>query len=771
MNYCDTANIEHLLTHSKTRNVIKDINDETLDRRLFVPEQCKVFSNPLISLEDQPQYRFAANPEAKKALPDIIHNHVQKLTPYVSGNIKNDVSENIKNDVRGDVKNDVSGDVKNDVSGDVKNDIREDVRGDDVTKRYLKKRNIGIVFSGGPAPGGHNVIAGIFDAARKANPHSNLYGFILGPGGILENRYVKITATLVDRYRNLGGFTMIKTGRSKIDSKHKMALSRQACRELNLDALVIVGGDDSNTNAAFLAQELKPDGIQVIGIPKTIDGDIQVRTEDGQTLCAISFGFHSAARAFAQNISNLCTDASSDLKYWHVCKVMGRVASHLALEAALQTHANLTLIGEDLADYVDKERLARAEEKGEVDYTAFGITLRHLSRLICDAIVKRAAKGKNYGVMIIPEGLIEFINEIQIFIIKLNTIIADYNKIHDIDFHAAFSSLDAKLEYLRRLSRGITDKKASSIWNSRDDELFNDLPSFFQEGLLVERDTHGNFQFSQVKTEKIIMDMVKDYLYILKEQGEYKVGIEIESFHYTMKRAGLDPDLYAKAIFRNYGEEHHVKEHYTEEYRNEKHYAEMTHGEEHHPKEYCFLIKKNIISLKTLKQSLINSEIITEEEKTPQAVMEIYKKTVPDFKTQSHFYGYDGRGSDPTKFDCNYTYNLGLTAFSLIANGATGQMAVIKNLEHEFETWEPLGVPIAKLMHLEERKGKLSLVMEKNIVDINSNAFRIVKVMREKWLAANHGEDHYRKPGPVRFKGKSEEDKPITLVLNSIAQP
>ncbi len=693
-----TSNIiptETLLNHHKIKTAIADINSETLDRRAFVPEICKVFSNEFITLAEQPQYRFAINREAQKQLPDIISNHVQKIIPGLSSN----------------------------ESG---------------KQYFLKKRNIGIVFSGGPAPGGHNVIAAIFDAAKKANPESKIFGFILGPEGILENRYVEITKELVDTYRNMGGFTMIKTGRTKIDSKQKMELSKAACQELGLDAIVIVGGDDSNTNAAFLAQELKPHGIQVIGIPKTIDGDIQISTEDGETLCAISFGFHSAARAFAQNISNLCTDASSDLKYWHVCKVMGRVASHLALEVALQTHANLTLIGEDLADYVDNARLQKAQEKGEVDYTAYGMTLRHLSRLICDVIVKRAAKGKNYGVMIIPEGVLEFINEIQIFIIKLNTIIAQYNQIHDIDFHTTFTSLDAKLEYLRRLSRGITEKQASPIWNPRDDELFNDLPSFFQEGLLVERDTHGNFQFSQVNTEKIIMDMVVDYLHILKEKGEYKVGIEDNRFYYTMQRANLDPELIGKTIFRNYREDRY------------------------------YLIKKNIISIKTLKQALVNAEIIDEDQNVPAPILDIFKKSVPNFKIQTHFYGYDGRGSNPTKFDCNYTYNLGLTAFSLIANGATGQIAVIKNLEHSFDRWEPLGVPIAKLMHLEERKGKLTLVMEKNVVDTNGNSFRIVKAMRDKWLAADDGDDHYRKPGPVRFQGKSEEDKPLTLVLNSL---
>ena len=687
--------IEILLNHSKTRKVINPVNKEANKRKLFLPFKCQIFSEEFTSLQEQTQYVFADDKETEKILPDIINNNVQKV---VKG-LKNSKEE----------------------------------------KFFFKKKNIGVVFSGGPAPGGHNVIAGIFDAAKKANSESKIFGFLFGPDGILESKYIELTKEIIDDYRNIGGFTMIKTGRTKIDSNEKMDFAKKTCKELNLDALVIIGGDDSNTNAAFLAQEFKKTGIQVIGVPKTIDGDIQVKTQDSQVLCAISFGFHSAARAFSNNISNLCTDTGSDAKYWHICKVMGRVASHLALEAALQTHANLTLIGEELADYVDKERLKDAEKKGVIDYTAFGITLRHLSRVICDVIMKRAANGKNYGIMILPEGVLEFVNEIQIFIIKLNTIIGDYNHIHDIDFHEAFPNLNSKLDYLRKFARGISDKGTSPIWNSRDDELFNDLPEFFQKGLLVERDSHGNFQFSQIKTEKIIMDMVKSYLNVSKEKGTYKVGIENDYFINTLKQENLDPDVFRDVIF-------------SQDSKNNQY----------------LLVKKSIFSKKTLKQALLKSNLIKKEEKVPKAIMQIFNKSVPKFKTQTYFYGYDGRGNDPTQFDCNYAYNLGLTAFSLIANGATGQMAAIKNLEYEFSKWEPIGIPIAKLIHIEERKGKLAHVIEKSIVDINSNAFRIVKALREEWEGANPYKDQYRKPAPIQLKDNNEDDMPITLILNSI---
>ena len=690
----EKISIENLLKNPEVQNVTSNVNQELINRKKYSTPKCDVFSNPYTDLKDNDSFVFDIDKEAEKQLPSIINNKVQNILGVAS------LNESFK-------------------------------------ERYCKKRNIGIVFSGGPAPGGHNVIAGIYDAAKKANPETKIYGFLLGPDGIIENEAVELNDNIVDTHRNLGGFSMIKTGRAKIDTKEKLAMSKETCKKLELDALVIVGGDDSNTNAAFLAQELFEDGIQIIGVPKTIDGDIQVRDSAGNVLCAMSFGFHTAARAFANEISNLCTDSSSDVKYWHICKVMGRVASHLALEVALQTHANITLIGEDLADYTDKARIDKAQKEKKIDYNAYGMTLRHLSRIICDGIVRRAVKGKNYGVMVIPEGVLEFVNEIQVFIIKLNTIIAEYNETHDTDFHSDFPFLEDKLEYLRRLAKRSREDTSFKIWNERDNDLFSDIPEFFQEGLLMERDSHGNFQFSQVETDKVIMGLVKDYLNILKEKGIYKIGIEKSFYKKTLEKEDLDPDYLGPILFKNYDDE-------------------------------FLLMKGSIISMKTLKQELINEGVILENEKMPASVEKIYNRSVPKFKTQIHFYGYDGRGNDPTRFDCIYTYNLGLTVFSLIANGATGQMASIKNLEMDFSEWEPIGIPIAPLMHLEERKGKLALVLEKSVVDVNSISFRVVKELREKWLAASLGEDNYRRPGPIRFDGESEEERPITMTLNAL---
>ncbi|MFZ1985744.1 MAG: 6-phosphofructokinase [Desulfatitalea sp.] len=691
------VDIRHLLEHPEVQRATSPISESVKGRCDFKPPVCRAFKGKFTKVSVVERFRFDIDPEARRQLPDIINNKVQTV-------------------------------------------VAEEHASDAEAQAYRRHRRIGIVFSGGPAPGGHNVIAGLYDAAKRANPDNRMFGFLVGPDGILENEYVELTDDLVNAYRNLGGFTMIKTGRTKIDSPKKMAMAKETILGLQLDALVIVGGDDSNTNAAFLAQALFADNVQIIGVPKTIDGDIQVRDADGNVLCAMSFGFHSAARAFALAISNLSNDSSSDIKYWHICRVMGRVASHLALEVALQTHANLTLIGEDLADYVDTQRLDKAKKGSTTDYTAYGMTLRHLSRVICDAIVRRAEAGKNYGIVVIPEGILEFINEIEVFIIKLNTIIAQYNATHDKDFHTSLPLLSEKLDYLGHLVRDTPVGLAPNVWNARDDELFNDLPAFFKEGLLTERDNHGNFQFSQVPTEEVLLDLVKDYLKILREQGKYKIGINADYYAKILEKAGLTPDYYGPFLFRNFGRSEYL------------------------------LVKESIISLRTLKNALVQAGAMGAEDAIPPVIEKIYNLSVPKFKTQSHFYGYDGRGADPTKFDCTYTYNLGLTVFSLIANGATGQMAAIRNLEHGFDHWEPVGLPIAPLMRLEERKGRLTLVLEKSLVDVNSPAFIVVKAFRENWLAATPGADQYRRPGPIRLHSDREEDRPITLMLNSIGQ-
>ena len=682
--------LDQLEQNNEIQTILDDQSIEAKERNAFHPPLCGVFRKPFSQLQNG-DHPFFIDPEAKNQLPDMIDNKVQ----YINEGDPADI---------------------------------------EAMQQFKKIQRIGIAFSGGPSPGGHNVIAGLFDAAKQANPKSVIFGFLMGLDGVMENEYVELTKEGVDYYRNIGGFTLIKTGRAKIDSPKKIEKARQPCKDLNLDALVIVGGDDSNTNAAFLAQELYKDDVQVIGVPKTIDGDVQVRDDNGEVLCAISFGFHSAARFYAQQISHLGSDGSSDVKYWHVCKVMGRVASHIALEAALQTHANMTLIGEDLIDYVDKIRLAASEEKNEIDFDAYGVSLQQLCAIVSRAIVRRARFGKNHGILIIPEGILEFINEIQTFIIKLNIVIAHYNMTNEVDFHSDLPSLDEKLAYLKKISQ---KGGRYSIWRSQDNDLFNEIPAFFREDLLMERDNHGNFPFSLVETERVLMGLVEKYLDDLFQKGEYKIGITHAYFEKTLEQNGLSPQIYGPILFQNFNDT-----------------------------KKPLLMKKHIISEGTLRLTLLQAGKLKETENISPALVKILKKSIPNFKTRLHFYGYDGRGSNPTRFDCMYAYNLGFAVFSLIANGSTGQMAAIKNLEKGFKHWKPIGIPLAPLMHLEERKGKLSLVMEKSVVDTASPAFQVVKRLREKWLAANELPECYRKPAPIRFIGDTEEDRPMTLLLN-----
>jgi len=696
-----SSEIKRLMEEEEAKRALASESFASVQRRNHAVNICDVFKNHRTRLEIDPRFLFDIHRDAAKQLPDIIEKRPWKV-------------------------------------------VGGQTFGPSHDREFSKKRRIGIVFSGGGAPGGHNVIAGLFDAAKKANPENEVVGFLCGPAGIIEKEAVLLDETIIDAHRNRGGFFMLKTGREKIDTDEKITRSKQTCKDMGIDALVIVGGDDSNTNAAFLAQHMFKDGVQVIGVPKTIDGDVQVKDSRGAVLCAISFGFHSAARAFSESISNLCSDCASDVKYWHICKVMGRSASHLALEVGLQTHANITLIGEDIAEYTDKEKEKKAREANVIDSSAYGMTLRHLSRVICRGIVKRAAVGKNFGVIVLPEGVLEFINEIQTFIIKLNAIIGDYNRTHDSDFHKEFPLAGDPLEYLGRLARLSREEGTFSLWNTRDDDLFSELPDFFQQGLLSRRDSHGNFQFSVVETDRVIMDMVRDYLDILKEQGRYKTGVERSFYKETLEKEGLDPEAFGPALFENY--------------------------HKHGGADAFLMVKESIISMKTLKSALEKEGRIEKEGPIPLAVEKIYQKSVPEFNTQTHFYGYDGRGSDPTLFDCAYAQNLGLTAFSLIANGATGQMAAIRNLEAGFSKWEPMGIPIAPLMHLEERKGKLALVIEKSVVDLNSLAFKVAKANRELWLAAVSGPDPYRKPGAMSLSPGEDEDRPITLTLNGMAR-
>lgn len=344
-----------------------------------------------------------------------------------------------------------------------------------------KPVNVGVILSGGQAPGGHNVIAGLFDGLKSLHSGSKLYGFKGGPSGLVDNKYIEITSKMTDAYRNTGGFDMIGSGRTKLETAEQFEKARVNCEKLGVSAIVIIGGDDSNTNACLLAEYYKSRGvpIQVIGCPKTIDGDLKNKYIE------TSFGFDTASKLYSELIGNISRDANSAKKYWHFIKLMGRSASHITLECALQTHPNVALISEEVAD---KKQ-----------------TLDEVVSDIAAAVAKRASNGENFGVALIPEGLIEFIPDIKSLIKDLNDLLAK-----EADAFQKLSSRDEKLMFVNHhLS------KDSSY-------VFSSLPAEIQAQLTMDRDPHGNVQVSLIETEKLLVELVKIKLNEWKAEGRYK---------------------------------------------------------------------------------------------------------------------------------------------------------------------------------------------------------------------------------------------------------
>lgn len=329
---------------------------------------------------------------------------------------------------------------------------------------------VGVVLSGGQAPGGHNVISGLFDALQELNPESFLLGFLNGPVGIINNQSIPITTSLVSRYRNQGGFDMIGSGRTKIETPEQFQSALRTVQELNLDGLVVIGGDDSNTNAAFLAEYFKKEGIKtsVVGVPKTIDGDLK------NDFIEVSFGFDTACKVYSEIIGNLLIDMLSAKKYYFFIKLMGRSASHIALECALKTHPNLVFISEEIAEK--------------------GYTLSDMVEQIVTLICKRAELGKQYGAILIPEGLIEFIPEFKQMISEINRLVlVGKTSSAEITHHLTSSSLSC----------------------------FKSLPKIVQDQLFLDRDPHGNIQVSKIETERLFIALVEQKLQELKKTGKY----------------------------------------------------------------------------------------------------------------------------------------------------------------------------------------------------------------------------------------------------------
>jgi len=339
---------------------------------------------------------------------------------------------------------------------------------------------VGVILSGGQAPGGHNVISGLFDGLKTLNPNNKLYGFLGGPSGLVEHQYIELTEEVVKEYRNTGGFDIIGSGRTKLEEEAQYEDGAEICKKLGINAVVVIGGDDSNTNACVLAEYYlqKKTGIQVIGCPKTIDGDLK------NEMIETSFGFDTACKVYSELIGNIQRDANSAKKYWHFIRLMGRSASHITLECALQSQPNMCIVSEEVE--------------------ANNMTLNEVVDDIVKVIVNRANHGLNFGTILIPEGLIEFIPAMKTLIAELNDLLA-----HNDDF-VALSTDEEKRQYVK----GMLSPVSSDIYRS--------LPKGIAKQLTMDRDPHGNVQVSLIETEKLLIEMVAKRLAQLKAEGKYK---------------------------------------------------------------------------------------------------------------------------------------------------------------------------------------------------------------------------------------------------------
>lgn len=476
---------------------------------------------------------------------------------------------------------------------------------------------VGVVLSGGQAPGGHNVIAGLFDGLIKLNPESSLIGFLDGPGGIVKDKSIEITASLLENYRNQGGFDIIGSGRTKIETEEQFKAAKATVERHQLDGLVIIGGDDSNTNAALLAEYFLAGNCKtsVIGVPKTIDGDLKGGGIE------ISFGFDTAAKNYSQTIGSLMRDALSAKKYYNFIKLMGRSASHITLECALQTHPNLALISEEVL----------AEQK----------SLKNLLDEICDLICKRALKGKEYGVILIPEGVVEFIPEMKKLIEELNNLLAPTQN------HA--SALDQLTEDREKIAY------IEKLLSKESLSCFQTIPKENRAQLLIGRDAHGNVQVSKIETERMFIEMVKTELKQRSNNGSYKGS----------------------------------------------------------------------------------------------------------FSPLASFCGYEGRSCLPSNFDCQYCYALGMIGALLVNARLTGYVCGLKNLSNPVEEWEPIGIPLTSLIHIEKRHGEDKPVIQKALVDLQGKPFQAFKQQRSVWAE----KDDYADPGPIQFFGLKQLTDSITQTL------
>ena len=472
----------------------------------------------------------------------------------------------------------------------------------------------GVILSGGPAPGGHNVIAGLFDALKKLNPASTVFGFRNGPDGLLKNDGTEIDSALLDAYRNTGGFDIIGSGRTKLESEADFLKALETAAARQLTALVVIGGDDSNSNASKLAEFAKSRGsaLTVVGVPKTIDGDLKGAGIE------TSFGFDTACKVYSDLIGNIQRDALSARKYWHFIKLMGRSASHIALECALQTRPNITLVSEEVA--------------------AKKSTLGGIVADIADTIAARAANGEKFGTVLIPEGLIEFVPEMGSLISELNETLA-----HHADAFNAIPALPEK----RAFVAAKLQPAAAALYKSLPDDIANQL--------ILDRDPHGNVQVARIDTQRLLIDLVEARLKEMKAAGTYKAS----------------------------------------------------------------------------------------------------------FAPLPHYFGYEGRCAAPSNFDADYCYTLGFTAALLIRDGLTGTIASVRGLSRPATEWQAGGVPLARMMNIERRHGKMVPVIKKALVELDGAPFREFEKHRAAWAI----ETSYAFPGPIQYFGPAEVCDTTTATL------
>ena len=473
---------------------------------------------------------------------------------------------------------------------------------------------VGVILSGGPAPGGHNVIAGIFDAIKQIHPESSLIGFRNGPDGLLTNNGTEIDAKLLESYRNTGGFDIIGSGRTKLESEEDFLKALETAKSRNLTALVVIGGDDSNSNASKLAEfaASRKAPLTIVGVPKTIDGDLK-----GEYI-ETSFGFDTACKVYSDLIGNIQRDAISARKYWHFIKLMGRSASHIGLECALQTRPNITLISEEVAQRQ--------------------LTLKNIVDDIANTVAQRAANGEKFGTVLIPEGLIEFVPEMGVLIGELNETLA-----HHGDAFNALADLPAKRAFV---AEKLTAPSAS---------LYKSLPDDIANQLILDRDPHGNVQVARIDTQRLLIDLVEARLKDLKSAGIYKGS----------------------------------------------------------------------------------------------------------FAPLPHYFGYEGRCAFPSNFDADYCYTLGFTAALLIREKLTGYICSVRGLTKPAAQWQAGGVPMAQMMNMERRHGKMVPVIKKALVELDSPAFREFEKHRATWAK----ETSYAFPGAIQYFGPSEVSDTTTITL------